>query len=141
MGILHNVLDAVLCITPEKRLAALQIEASSAAPVKFVNYRSGFLKAHGAVTTTRDLAVPAAEIAFIGEYQPANERDSPVQEMALQHVLNAVSDRLHGINPRILAPGAPQLTVIQPAGWENHGYDKDRTVDSATLIYIAAFGH
>ena len=95
MRILNDLFDTVLCIAPEERLATLQIEAASAALVKRVNDRGDFFKGHVAVTTTRDLAVSAAEVTFVGEHQTTNERDSLAQDMVTHHVLNAVSDRLH----------------------------------------------
>jgi hypothetical protein len=112
MSMLHDVLDPVSGVTPEERLAAFQIDASSAALIKRIHCCGDFLKGHVAVSTTRDPAVSAAEVAFIGKHQTTDERDRMAQKTVMHQILHAVSDRFH--DPPLLLM---YIATSRPKNW------------------------
>jgi hypothetical protein len=99
VGVFHDMLDSVSPITPEKRLATLEIEAAAAPFVERVDDLLDLTEAHVVVATGGNPAVAASQDAAIRQDEAADEGIVPSEEVVAEHIQEPIEDGLHGWRP------------------------------------------
>jgi hypothetical protein len=105
MGILDNIIKAVLPIVPDKRFATLKVEATTAFLVEGVDCNTDFLKAQVLLPTAGQPAVSTLQIAAIGENQPADERSGLLEKMVVNDVFQSIKEGSHSHTGQLHDPG------------------------------------
>ena len=104
IGIVDNIIKAVLPIVPDKRFATLKVETTTTLGVKGMDRSSGLLKAQVLLAASRQLAVSTSQIAAIGERQPADERSGLLEKMVVDDVFQSIEEGFHGRSQQMSSP-------------------------------------
>jgi len=90
MGVVDNIIEAVLPVMPDERFAAFKIEAPTAFAVESVNRGNNFLKVQVFLAASNHPAMLTPQVTAVGENQPADERHGLPEKMVADNVFQTV---------------------------------------------------
>jgi len=95
MGIVHNVLQVIIPVLPQKRLSSLQIQTASTGLIKGIHSGRDLFICQILAAALRQLALLTLQIAAIRQHQSIDEGDLSFQAVMLEQILHAIQDGFH----------------------------------------------
>ena len=94
VGVVDNVIKALLPVVPEEGLAPFEVEAATAFAVESVDRSDNLREIQGHRAASIQPAMPTPEVAAVGEDQPADERHGLPKQLVADHISHTVRTRI-----------------------------------------------
>jgi hypothetical protein len=90
MGMADNIFEALLPVVPEEWFAAFEVEAATAFAVEGVDRSDSFREIQVQRSASIHPAMPAPQVAAVGEDQPADQRRGLPKHLVADHISQTV---------------------------------------------------